>query len=122
MRLKAQDSPDLLVRLSASPSIIERITGERPHKSAIYRWAERGLRGVRLCTAFAGGHRRTSETWIREFFDAVTAAAEREVTAPMVTPAQLPRNDRAADISRPRRSSREAEIAKADAELRRDGI
>lgn len=122
MRLKAQDSPDLLVRLSASPPIIERITGERPHKSAIYRWADRGLRGVRLRTAFAGGHRRTSETWIREFFDAVTAAAEGEATAPLATSARPPRNDQAEDVSRPRRSSREAEIARADAELRRDGI
>jgi hypothetical protein len=122
MKLKAQNSPDLLVRLSATPPIIERITGERPHKSAIYRWAQRGLRGVRLRTAFAGGHRRTCETWIREFFDAVTVAADGEATAPLATSARPSRNDRAADTSRPHRSSREAEIAKADAELRRDGI
>jgi hypothetical protein len=112
MKLKAQNSPDLLVRLSATPPIIERITGERPHKSAIYRWAQRGLRGVRLRTAFAGGHRRTCETWIREFFDAVTAAADGggdDVVA-VATP------------TRPARRDRDAEIARADAELRKDGI
>jgi len=112
MKLKAQHSPDLLVRLSATPPIIERITGERPHKSAIYRWVQRGLRGVRLRTAFAGGHRRTCETWIREFFAAVTAAADGggdDVVA-VVAP------------TRPARRNRNAEIARADAELSRDGI
>jgi len=68
--------PDRMVRLGPAAAIVQEITGERPHKATLYRWASRGLRGVRLRTAFAGGHRRTTEAWVREFFDAVTAAAD----------------------------------------------
>jgi len=64
-----------LVKLSRVPAIVEQITGDRPHIATIHRWHLRGCKGVKLQTAFAGGHRRTTETWIREFFNAVTAAA-----------------------------------------------
>ncbi|MCA9141125.1 MAG: hypothetical protein KDB00_30350 [Planctomycetales bacterium] len=42
----------------------------------MHRWASRGLKGVKLRTAYAGGHKRTTEEWLREFFDSVTAAAQ----------------------------------------------
>lgn len=64
-----------LVKLSKVPAMVEQITGDRPHIATIHRWHLRGCRGVKLQTAFAGGHRRTTETWVREFFAAVTAAA-----------------------------------------------
>ncbi|MDV6031966.1 MAG: DUF1580 domain-containing protein [Phycisphaera sp. RhM] len=57
--------------------IVEKITGERPHAATLHRWASCGRTGVKLRTAYAGGHRRTTEDWIREFFDAVTQAASR---------------------------------------------
>ena len=63
-----------LMRLSASPAAIERIIGERVHKATPQRWATRGVSGVKLRTIYAGGCRRTTEEWIQEFFDAVTAA------------------------------------------------
>jgi hypothetical protein len=66
---------EILVRLSAAPRIVRAITGESPSVATIYRWAQRGLRDVRLRTAYAGGHRRTCERWVREFFAAVSAAA-----------------------------------------------
>ena len=109
MSIDAQASAEPLVRLSAAPAIVERMGGERVHKSAIYRWAQRGLRGVRLRTAFAGGHRRTCESWIREFFEAVTRAADGISYLPTEPPARQQRR-------------REAEIARADAELRKAGL
>jgi hypothetical protein len=66
---------DQLIKLSKVPAIVEEITGDRPHVATIHRWHLRGCKGVKLQTAFAGGHRRTTEMWVREFFDAVTAAA-----------------------------------------------
>ncbi len=63
-----------LVRLSRAAAIVEKFTGERPHVATIHRWATRGLAGCKLETAYAGGYRRTSETWICQFFRCVTAA------------------------------------------------
>ena len=37
--------PEQLVRLSQAIDIIERITGERPDLSTIYRWTTVGIRG-----------------------------------------------------------------------------
>ncbi|QDV45779.1 hypothetical protein Enr13x_56590 [Stieleria neptunia] len=69
------DDPLRMIRVSAAAKVVEKITGERPHVATLHRWASRGLKGVRLRTAYAGGHRRTTEKWIREFFEAVTASA-----------------------------------------------
>ena len=66
---------ELLIRFSTAAGVVEKETGERPHVSSIHRWASRGLKGVRLQVQYAGGHRRTKPRWIREFFQAVTAAA-----------------------------------------------
>lgn len=77
------EQTDQLVRLSRAPKIVERITGERPHAGTIYRWASRGIRGKRLKTAYAGGHKRTSEVWIREFFDKLNTAAGTDSPSPV---------------------------------------
>lgn len=94
-----------LIRLSGAAAVVERITGERPHIATLHRWAQRGLCGVKLRTAFAGGHRRTTEQWIREFFDAVTAAHDGKSS-------QQPEASRSASMSR----------EQAAAELAADGI
>jgi len=75
-----------LVKLSRVPAIVEQITGDRPHIATIHRWHLRGCRGVKLQTAFAGGHRRTTEVWVREFFAAVTAAANGTESGPKESP------------------------------------
>jgi hypothetical protein len=54
--------------------------GRRIHLSTLYRWEQRGLRGVRLETIQLGGTRCTSEAALLRFFEAlgqVTAAAGR---------------------------------------------
>ncbi len=62
------------VRLSSVPLIIERRTGEAPHIATIYRWVNSGLRGAKLRTTFVGGHRRTTEQWLNDFFAEVNKA------------------------------------------------
>ncbi len=93
-----------MVRLSAAAPVVERIRGDRPSSATIYRWAQRGLKGVKLRTAFAGGHRRTTENWIREFFAAVTEAVDGTGIAP------------------PKPVSRSQRVARAEAELEAAGI
>lgn len=94
-----------LVKLSKVPEIVERITGDRPHVATIHRWRLRGCKGVKLQTAFAGGHCRTCEKWLREFFAGVTAAANGTSEAP--------------STASPERS---AAVAKAEKELAAVGI
>ena len=106
MKYTISNHPDQLVRFGEAAKIVESITREPVSTASIYRWASRGLRGVRLRTAFAGGHRRTSETFLREFFAAVTAAADGVSVSPSITT-----TNRRAD-----------QIARADQELRDAGI
>lgn len=72
-----QADPMRLLKLSAAGFIVAEITGDRPCRTTMHRWAKHGLKGVKLKTAYAGGSRRTSEKWIKEFFEAVTQAAEQ---------------------------------------------
>jgi hypothetical protein len=74
--MQPSQNPHTLVRLSRAPKLVQRISDERPDASTIYRWTKRGLRGVRLKSSFCGGYRCTCEAWLREFFDAVTRAAD----------------------------------------------
>lgn len=50
----------------------------RPHRSTIWRFAMKGVRGVRLETIVCGGRRYTSEEAILKFIAATTAAADGE--------------------------------------------
>ncbi|MEO9591442.1 DUF1580 domain-containing protein [Rhodopirellula bahusiensis] len=77
-----QRDPLRMIRLSAAGCIVEDYSGERPSPSTMHRWASRGLHGVTLRTAYAGGCRRTTDEWIREFFAAVTAAKTGESISP----------------------------------------
>src|SRR5947208_1991902 len=54
----------------------------RPHVSQVYRWAMRGLRGVRLEWVQVGGRRFTSREAIDRFISAMTAAAKGEALPP----------------------------------------
>ncbi|TWU39145.1 hypothetical protein Q31b_42300 [Novipirellula aureliae] len=73
-----QVTDDLRIRFSTAARQIPHITGESVHVSAIHRWATRGLAGVKLRTEYAGGHKRTTMRWIRQFFAEVTAAKTGE--------------------------------------------
>jgi hypothetical protein len=48
----------------------------RPNLSTIFRWMQRGCRGIRLETILIGGTRHTSTEALQRFFEATTAAAD----------------------------------------------
>lgn len=80
---KSNITDDLMIRLSTACGVVAEITGERPHPATLHRWERAGLKGIKLRTAFAGGHKRTCRTWILEFFAKINAAESRE---PVATP------------------------------------
>lgn len=76
----------------------------RPHVSTIWRWVNRGCRGVRLETVLIGGTRYTSREALQRMVDATTAVAAGEPT-----PSRTPRQ-RQADIDRAERELADADI------------
>ena len=81
-----------------------RIFPGRPHSSTLWRWHQRGCRGIRLETAVIGGRRYTSREAIERFIGRTTEA----------------RNGAPVNFKPSRQ--RQAEIAKAEAELEAAGI
>ncbi len=77
--------------------------GGRLDISTVYRWAQRGLRGIRLETIQVGGQRCTSVESLGRFFTALSCAPTRSPESPS-TP------------------QRETQIALAEAELAAAGI
>lgn len=49
-----------------------------PHKSTVWRWVLRGVRGIRLATIVRGGRRYTTRQFLADFISATTAAANGE--------------------------------------------
>lgn len=62
----------LLPFRQALQALPPRSGGKRPHVSTLHRWAQRGLRGVRLETIRVGGLLCTSMEAIQRFFDALS--------------------------------------------------
>ena len=87
-----------LLALSAAA----KVTPGRPHVSTLWRWHQRGIKGIRLETAIVGGRRFTTRGAIEQFIAATTAAANGEAP-PVRTPRQ---RQRAIDAA-------ERELAKA---------
>jgi Protein of unknown function (DUF1580). len=77
----------------------------RPHVATVWRWAETGVKGIRLETVQVGGRRFTSAEAIRRFIERTTAAAVGPAAEPPRTPA-----------------ARQRAIAAAKAELAKAGI
>lgn len=76
----------------------------RPHLATVWRWCQRGVRGVKLETIVVGGRRFTTTEALERFIARTTAAANGE-PAPIRTPRQ-----------------RQRAIAAAEAALAADGI
>lgn len=76
----------------------------RPHVSTIWRWVNRGVRGVKLETIMVGGRRFTSREALERFNQRITA-----VTAGEPLPVRTTRQ-RARDIDQARRDLAEAGI------------
>ena len=78
----------------------KRRSGKKPHVATLYRWADPGLRGVRLETLQVGDTLCTSPEALQEFCERLT----KDVAQPVTT------------------DSRKREIAAAEAELDAAGI
>lgn len=76
------------IRLSAVPDLSwlpPRIDGGGYHVSTVYRWAQRGIRGIRLKTVQVGGVKCTTREALLEFIFAITALsthAEAQIPHP----------------------------------------
>jgi hypothetical protein len=67
---------ETLVSLADVPAHLpNRRGGRRPHISCIYRWAQRGCKGVVLETLQCGGTKMTSLEALQRFFERLSAAA-----------------------------------------------
>jgi hypothetical protein len=97
------ENEELLTLAQASKKVPGR-TGSHVNTSTLWRWALRGLRGVRLETLAIGGTTFTSTRALQQFFERSKAAAQG-LNYPVTTPAI-------------RRKAMEA----AEAELAKDGI
>ncbi len=95
---------DLLAEKAIPISKAPKHVPGRPHAATIWRWHQRGVRGVKLETFVAGGRRFTTEEAIERFIHRTTAAQDG-------TPVE----------SVPCRK-RQAAIEKAEAELEAAGI
>lgn len=69
------------------------VPGKRPHLSALYRWAYKGVRGVKLDYVMIGGAKFTSREALQRFFECVTSAAD-QLSRPLVS--LFPKNNPAA--------------------------
>lgn len=59
--------------LLSLPDAARHLPGQ-PHASTVFRWASRGVRGVRLETCLVGGRRYTSRQALQLFAEATTRA------------------------------------------------
>jgi uncharacterized protein DUF1580 len=75
-------SHENLISLADVPGHLpDRRGGKRPHVSCIYRWAQRGLRGVRLEVLQCGGTKVTSLEALQRFFERLSAVTAGETPA-----------------------------------------
>jgi len=88
---------ETLVPINAAPMHVP----TRPHVATVWRWIQRGVRGVKLDTVLIGGKRYTSTEAIARFIGGTTAASDPTPTS--TTPS--------------RSKAREAEIERAEREF-----
>ena len=92
-----------LISLADVPGHLpDRRGGKRPHVSCIYRWCQKGVRGIKLEVLQIGGTKCTSLKALQRFFERLSAAGNGEAP-PVRTVGQRQRASEKAD----------AELAKA---------
>jgi hypothetical protein len=65
-----------LFPLTDALQFVPRPKGRTPNLSTLYRWSQRGIKGVRLETVQVGGTRCTTREALGRFFGRVTAARD----------------------------------------------
>jgi hypothetical protein len=67
----------LTLAMASRQSLLpKRRNGKRPHVATLYRWAQRGVRGVRLETIRVGGTLCTTVSAIQRFCDALSRTTD----------------------------------------------
>jgi len=88
----------ILTLAEAASRLPKRRAGKKPHVATLYRWASRGLRGVKLEMLQVGGTTCTSVEALQRFFDALTRARSPAGTADQCRTAE--RTDHSAAVAR----------------------
>jgi len=73
---------ETLVSLGDVPSLLPSRRGRRVHRATVYRWAAKGVGGVRLDVLRIGGSLFTSEQAVARFLEAQNAPHTGEASAP----------------------------------------
>lgn len=74
--MSPDNAPEHLIPLMQVPRLSwlpRRRNGKRLHVSTVFRWAQRGLHGVRLPVTQCGGTKCTTEADLRQFFAQLSA-------------------------------------------------
>jgi hypothetical protein len=77
-----------------------RLLPKRPNPATLWRWRTKGVRGVKLETVLIGGRRYVSRAALRQFIDAVTAAASQAEGPAVSKPSNESKRQRPAETSR----------------------
>jgi len=70
-----------LITLSEAAELFQR----RPTSAAIYRWANKGVRGVKLDSTIEGGRRLTSREAVARFRAALNQSPQQRAEAELIT-------------------------------------
>jgi len=69
-----------LIPLSEARDHVPPRRGHKVHRATLFRWAQRGLRGIKLETVKIGGARFTSLEALERFYDCLTQAQSVDPT------------------------------------------
>ena len=83
-------SEDVLSLNNAAKTLPPRRAGKRPHVATLYRWVQRGIRGVRLETIRVGGTLCTSREALQRFCERLST--ERAAVPPRPPSKDIRRN------------------------------
>jgi len=96
-------SENVVSLAEATRHLPRRRKGKRPNVATVYRWAQRGCKGIYLETIQVGGTKCTSLEALQRFCDALTPSSAPSTASPTTR-------------------ARQRSIAKAEAELAAAGI
>lgn len=105
---------DQLMSLPDAATYLGAITGRKPHVSTLWRWCQKGCRGVRLESICIGGKRFVTAAAIERFVEALTAsgAGRPEPPPPREEPASPATGMRAHVMRHGARRRQEIEVAR----------
>lgn len=101
-----------LVSLTEAVKLLPPVDGRRLHVSSLWRWAQKGVQGVRLETRRIGRRIVTSAEALERFTEKLAE----------VSPAGRPRKPAARKAGQRSDAQRERDVAQAEAELDRAGV